>query len=172
MVMDQFSMRYLASLTVMLPFAAAPAAHLLGTRRFSALLAPHLVASAICGWIGYGPFVRGAMIVPELPALRDDYALLDLLRARGVRHAEADYWASYRLTFLWAEEVVVVPANAREDRYSPYRAAHERAAMFAYVFDPNRSREDLADVERKLALEHPKVERTSAGGHTVLFVTR
>jgi hypothetical protein len=172
MVVDHFSMRYLAVLTIMLPFAAAPVAQRFGGRWFAILIAPHLVASAICGWIGYGPFVDGPRIVAEMPELRDDYALFELLRARGIAHAQADYWASYRLTLLWREQIVVVPTNPAEDRYPPYRRAFEAAPAFAYIFDPGRSRENLADAERRLAEENAKVERTTAGGHTVILVIR
>lgn len=172
MVMDHFSMRYLAVLTVLLPFAAAPAASLLRPRWFALLLVPHLAASALGGWVGYGPFVHGLVPVRETPELADDYALRDLLRARGVTHAEADYWTSYRLTFLFREEIVVVPTNAREDRYPPYRRAFEAAPTFAYVFDPGRSREDLAEAERELVLGHAHVEHARAGRLTVLVVTR
>jgi hypothetical protein len=172
MVMDHFSMRYLATLTLMLPFAAVPAAYLIGSRRIALLLAPHLVASAIGGWVGYGPFVRGIVPVLETPELRDDYALRDLLHARGITYAEADYWASYRLTFLFQERIVVVPTNASEDRYAPYRRAFEAAPLFAYVFDPGRSRESVADAEAMLAKSNARVEKTQAGGHTVFLVTR
>jgi hypothetical protein len=172
MVMDHFSMRYLAVLTVMLPFAAAPAAHSrgLGARRYAALIAAHLVASSLGGWVGYGPFVHGLVPVAETPELADDYTLYDLLRARGVAYAEADYWASYRLTLLFGERLVVVPTNAAEDRYAPYRRAFEAAPVYAYVFDPGRSRESLAGVERELS--GALVEKTRAGGHTVFIVTR
>ena len=172
MVMDHFSMRYLAVLTIMLPFAAMPAARLLGGPRLAILLAPHLVASALCGWVGYGPFVRGLVPVLGTPELRDDYALLDLLRSRGIAHAEADYWAAYRLTFLYGEQVVVVPTNPNEDRYPPYRGAFEAAPVFAYVFDPGRSREDLAQAEASLVRSNASVERTQAGRHTVFVVSR
>jgi len=172
MVMDHFSMRYLAVLTSMLPFASIPAAWLLGGRRFAVLLAPHLVASALCGWVGYGPFVRGALPVLETPELRDDYALFELLRARGITYAEADYWASYRLTLLFGERIVVVPTNPNEDRYAPYRRAFDAAPAFAYVFDPGRSRESLAEAEASLLRANASVERTHAGGHTVFVVTR
>lgn len=172
MVMDHFSMRYLAVLTLMLPFAAAPAAHALGGKRFAALIAPHLVASALCGWVGYGPFVRGPVPVPETPELRDDYALFDLLHRKGITYAEADYWTSYRLTFLFSERIVVVPTNPSEDRYPPYRRAFEAAPVFAYVFDPGRSRENLEEAERKLALAHANVEKTNVGRLTVFVATR
>lgn len=172
MVMDHFSMRYLAVLTLMTPFAVAPAAHVLGARRFALLFVPHLLASAIAGWVGYGPFVRGVLPVAETPELRDDYALADLLRARGVGWATADYWASYRLTLLYREEIVVVPTNAAEDRYAPYRRAFEAQPVFAYVFDPGRSREDVAAAERDLVAANDRVEKLKAGGLEVFIVTR
>ncbi len=172
MVMDHFSMRYLAVLTLMLPFASATIAHHLGTKRFAILISPHLVASALCGWVGYGPFVRGPIPVSETPELADDYVLFDLLRSKNITYAEADYWASYRLTLLWNERIVVVPTNPNEDRYAPYRRAFEAAPTFAYIFDPGRSREDVADAEQKLNASNASVEKMRAGGHTVFVVTR
>lgn len=174
MVMDHFSMRYLAVLTLMLPFASMPLAHWLGARRFAVVLAPHLIASALCGWVGYGPFVRGARPVIETPELHDDYVLEDQLKARGVRYAEADYWTSYRLTFLFHERIIVVPTNASEDRYPPYRRAWEEATTFAYIFDPNRSREDLSRAERSLHedAKNASVETIRAGALTAFVVTR
>ncbi|HSO38021.1 MAG TPA: glycosyltransferase family 39 protein [Labilithrix sp.] len=172
MVMDHFSMRYLAVLTLLTPFAVAPAAHALGARRFALAFAPHLLASAVAGWVGYGPFVHGVLPVAETPELRDDYALADALRARGVRWATADYWASYRLTYLYREEIVVVPTNAGEDRYAAYRLAFEAAPVFAYVFDPGRSREDVAVAERDLVAASEQVERLKVGGLSVFVVTR
>lgn len=172
MVMDHFSMRYLAVLTLMTPFAVAPAARALGARRFALVLAPHLVASAVAGWVGYGPFVRGPLPVAETPELRDDYALFALLRARGLRYATADYWASYRLTFLFREEIIVVPTNPGEDRHAPYRRAFEAEPVFAYVHDPGRSREDVAAAERELVAANDHVEALAAGGLKVFIVTR
>jgi hypothetical protein len=172
MVMDHFSMRYLAVLTLMTPFAVAPAARALGTRRFAVVFAPHLLACAVAGWVGYGPFVRGPLPVVETPELRDDYTLFALLRARGLRYATADYWTSYRLTFLFREEIVVVPTNPREDRYAPYRKAFEEERVFAYVHDPGRSREDVAQAERELVAANERVEALTAGGLRVFLVTR
>jgi hypothetical protein len=173
MAMDHFSMRYLAVLTLMLPFAAMPAAHVLGPRRTALALAPHLVASAIAGWVGYGPFVRGVAPVRETPELADDYALEDALRERGISYATADYWASYRLTLLFDEAVIVVPKNEGEDRYPPYRRAFEAAPVYAYVFDPGRSREDLASVEPSLVAAGQHLEeRLRVGGLTVFVVRR
>jgi len=172
MSMDHFSMRYLAVLTLMTPFAVAPAAHALGLRRFLPLFLPHLIASAIGGWVGYGPFVRGAAPVRETPELKDDYVLFDLMKARGVQYAMADYWASYRLTLLARESVIVVPKNEAEDRYAPYRRGLEAQPAFAYVFDPGRSREDLMSTEIDLFADSARVEKVMAGRLTVFFVTR
>lgn len=172
MVMDHFSMRYLAVLTLMTPFAVAPAAHALGARRFAAIFAPHLLASAIAGWVGYGPFVHGPLPVAETPELRDDYTLFAMLRARDLRFAMADYWTSYRLTYLFREELVVVPTNAGEDRHAPYRRDLEAAPVFAYVHDPGRSREDVAAAERELTAKNQSVEKLMAGRLTVFLVRR
>lgn len=172
MVMDHFSMRYLAVLTLMTPFALAPAAKALGTKRFALAVAPHLLASAVAGWVGYGPFVHGPVPVVETPELRDDYTLFATLRARGVRMAIADYWTSYRLTFLFREAIIVVPSNAVEDRYPPYRRAFEAAQAFAYVYDPGRSREDLATAERDVAAANEIIEKLTVGRLTVFMVTR
>ena len=171
MAMDHFSMRYLAVLTLMLPFAVAPAAKRLGVRPFAALYAPHLFAAAVAGWVGYGPFVRG--IVPvRAPELDDDYALADVMRARGVAVGEADYWTSYRLTFLHGEAITVVPTNPGEDRYQPYRAAFVNSRQYAYVYDPGRSRESLAQAEQDLQLTSSLVDKVTVGRLTVFFVTR
>lgn len=172
MSMDHFSMRYLAVLTLMTPFAVAPAAHALGMRRFFPLFLPHLVASAIGGWVGYGPFVRGPLPVRETPELKDDYVLFDLMKSRGLKYATADYWASYRLTLLSRENVIVVPKNEAEDRYAPYRRSFEAQPAYAYVFDPGRSREDLISTEIDLFAESAHVEKVMAGRLTVFFVTR
>ena len=172
MVMDHFSMRYLAVLTLMTPFAVAPAARALGMKRLAVVLGPHLLASAIAGWVGYGPFVHGPVPVTETPELRDDYALHDLLRARQLRYATADYWTSYRLTYLFREDIIVVPTNPAEDRYPAYRRRFEAEPVFAYVYDPRRSREDLATAEHDLAVANAHVERATAGGLTVLIVDR
>ena len=172
MVMDHFSMRYLAVLTLMTPFAVTTTARALGTKRFAIAFAPHLIASAVAGWVGYGPFVRGPWPITDSEDARGDRAVLDALRTRGIRYAMADYWASYRLTFVSREEVVVVPTNAGEDRYAPYRRAFAAAPVFAYIFDPGRSRETLETAERTVRSESAHVERVSAGDRTILVVTR
>ena len=62
MVMDLFSARYLAAIVLFSPFAIAPLALRVGSGRLLGLLAPFLVASGVCGWVGYGDEVRGAAI--------------------------------------------------------------------------------------------------------------
>lgn len=172
MVMDHFSMRYLAVLTLVLPFVALPAARMFRVWRFAGVLAPHALAAAICGWLGYGPFVKGPLPVAELPEIRDDYALFDSLKSRGVKYAEADYWAAYRLTLLSNEQLIVVPNNTPEDRYAPYRRAFEAAPVFAYVYDRGRSREDLVATEHELVNQNARVEKADIGTLTVFIVTR
>ena len=52
---------------------------------------------------------------------RDAQAIVGCLDRAGVRGAYADYWLSYRLTFLTSERVIVAPTNG-VDRYPPYTA--------------------------------------------------
>ncbi len=172
MVMDHFSMRYLAVLALLTPFAALPLCTWLGPRRFALVFTPHLAAAAIGGWVGYGPFVHGVVPVRETPELADDYALEALLASHDVHYATADYWASYRLTLLWQERIVVVPKNPAEDRYRPYREAFEKEPLFAYVHDRGRSREDLGEAERELRARFADVDTAQTGSHTVFFVRR
>jgi hypothetical protein len=172
MVMDFFSTRYLASILLFAPFALAPAAASLRRSTFALALAPYLVSAAVAGWVHYGTDVDGPSIRTEAGRAEDERALAALLRGRGIRYAMADYWASYRLTFLFGEDPVVVPKNPGEDRYPAYRQAWEAAPFFAYVFDPLRSREDFAEEERVLCEGAESCERTTAGHFTVVFVKR
>jgi hypothetical protein len=145
-VMDLFSARYLVAIVLMLPFALTPGARILGSARLGALLAPFLASAAVSGWLGYGQKARGE---------EDEARLGAFLRERGVSHAVADYWVSYRLTFLYREAVEVVPIHANEDRYAPYRRAFEGAQKVAYIFDPHRSRETLEPMLKDLATTEP-----------------
>ena len=134
MVMDLFSARYLAAIPLLAPFALAPVASKLGLRPFRVLIAPIVAATGLAGWIGYGPFL--------LPANPTEEAHLErILAAQGIHSAIADYWVSYRLTFLTGERLRVVPTNPAEDRYAPYREEFANTGRVAYVFDPLRSRE-------------------------------
>lgn len=48
-------------------------------------------------------------------------AIVDCLTRHGVRGARADYWSSYKVTFLSGEQLVVAPYNG-VDRYPPFTA--------------------------------------------------
>ena len=158
----------------MSPFALAPLAARVGAMRLFLLLFLYLAASGLSGWLGYGDEVDGPRVV-TLPGhgSADEQALEHALSARGVHVAIADYWVSYRLTFLYRESLVVVPIHAREDRYPPYRSAYSAATRTAYIFDPKRSRENLAAMESEAfggvggAWGVP-VERVQAGALTAI----
>lgn len=174
MVMDHFSMRYLAAMVLMSPFAFAPAAWLARERRarIGLALAPYLASAAVGGWVSFGADVRGAWISPRPPHPTDEEKLEEALTSRGIKLAMADYWASYRLSFVMKERVVFVPKHAAEDRYPPHRAAFGAASSWAYVFDPLRSRESLADAEAELRAEDPTIERVTCGRFTAFVVHR
>jgi hypothetical protein len=52
---------------------------------------------------------------------REATAIISCLDRSGIRAAYADYWLSYKLTFLTGERVIVAPVNG-VDRYPPYTA--------------------------------------------------
>ena len=170
MVMDHFSTRYLVAFLLMVPFALAPAAWVLKSRRFLVFLLPSLASAAVAGWLGYGPFVDGVRIRGALSV--DDYHLGEALRAHHITCAVADYWVSYRLTLLYKEEIVVIPSHASQDRYLPYRRMCDGAPAYAYLFDPLRSEEPLARVEERLASSGVTFERLDVGTRTALLVVR
>jgi hypothetical protein len=171
MVMDQFSSRYLAAIVLVAPFCLAPAAALLPLRSFALGLAPYLVSAAVSGWVSYRPFTLAVH-----PSLAVDERLGVALRERGIRYAVADYWASYRLTFAWRENPVVVPTNQVEDRFAPYRVAFEEEPTVAYVYDALRSRESLPEIEGKIrrgeTSYEPGYERFEVGTFTVMVLRR
>lgn len=57
----------------------------------------------------------------ELAPDAQSAAIIKCLDRMGVRTAFADYWLSYKLTFLTNERIVVAPENG-VDRYPPYTA--------------------------------------------------
>jgi hypothetical protein len=60
-------------------------------------------------------------------------AVIECLDRSGIRAAYADYWVSYKITFLTRERIVVVPTSG--DRYEPL-AAHVRAVPSAPTVGP------------------------------------
>jgi hypothetical protein len=171
MVFDRFAMRYLAALTPFSCLALGPLLQRVPRRYLGAMLALPLFAAGLGGWMSFGPMVRGP--VPVRREAKEELALREALVARGIRMAMADYWVSYRLTFLWREDVLVVPRNASEDRYTPYRLAWLDAERFAYIFDPETSRETPKMVEDELASRYmTPATKEQIGRYTVYLVTR
>jgi hypothetical protein len=172
MVMDHFSMRYLAASVLMLPFAIEPFVSRLGALG-AAVLAPYLMVAGAGGWLSNGPWVRG-----PLPLQTDagrgavEGRVLRALQERHVEAAVADYWAAYRLDFLWREAVTVVPYHASQDRYPPYRAKVAAAKRFAYIHDRDRSFEDEAAAERELEKQGHVADRFTWEGFDVVVIDR
>ncbi len=176
MVMDKFSMRYLAAIALVLPFALAPVVNRLGPKNGALLLAPYLVSAAIGGWLGYGPYVDGPRpVLTGSGRATDEAQLIAQLDARGVNDAVADYWSAYRLTFLARERVQFVPLHVQQDRYPPYRLRFESAKRVAYVYDELRSFEDRSQIEADFASVgafSSNVERLDVGVFHAAIFTR
>jgi hypothetical protein len=170
---DVFSARYLAPIIWFAPFTLAPAAHALRPRRLAIALAPFVVAVGVGGWLAYGPYVQDALPVRDARGVAEEEAALAVaLRLHGVRYAAAHYWLSYRLSFLFEEDPVVVPLDEPTDRYRPYRTAFEAAPVVAYIFHPSEPRAEPSPIERRLREAGERYERVEVAGFTVLVQHR
>lgn len=176
MVMDHFSMRYLASVPLLLPFALVPLVKVFGSRKVAALIAAPLVAAGVSGWVSFGPDVRGPFVAEVAPGPTDEERVVELLAQEGVTHAMADYWTAYRVTYVTEERLVVVPTHTKQDRYRPYRDAFEKQKKVAYLVDSLRSGEAPDAVAEALAkgdiMGPGKVSRRTVGRFSVFVVER
>jgi hypothetical protein len=123
---DPQSYRYLMPMYAALPvvYAVGVEAVLRVNRAGGIVLLAGLLA--VGGW-------QQASWYRTLEPDRDAAALIECLDRSGIRAAYADYWLSYKLTFLTRERIVVVPT--RGDRYEPM-AAHVRAVRSAPTVRP------------------------------------
>lgn len=176
MAMDRLSARYLVAIVLMAPFALAPVLRVVGRGAFAAMLVPYIVSIGVAGWLGYGDNVDGVRVRLDNGRARDEAVLATALRERGLRYGLADYWVSYRLTFVLREDPIIVPWHAKLDRYAPYRRAADAEPHVAYVYDPYWSEEDLAYRKRELqsgkAGFEPAFEEFRAGRYSVLVLRR
>ena len=171
MVMDHFSMRYLAASVLVVPFALAPLVERIGAARAAASLAPYLFVAGAGGWLSHGPWVRGP-VPRRVETGATEARVLRALEERHVEAAVADYWAAYRLDFLWREAIPVAPWHVEQDRHAPYRASLAAAKRFAYVHDRDRSFEDESEAERELAKNATIADRFAIDRFDVLVLDR
>ena len=169
MPMDHFASRYLVSLILMAPFLFAVVAHAMRPLYLLLFMSPMLASYAVSGWLGFEPLVRRVRILDAGLEANEAHVLLELKR-RGITYAIADYWAAYRLTFMFKENVVVVPIHESQDRYSPYRRAFFGADRYAYIFDHRRSEESQQSVSSRVA--EGQEERFTVGGFDVYVLAR
>jgi hypothetical protein len=173
MPVDIWSTRYLAPIIWFSPFALAPAAALLRTRRFSLALAPYILTAAVGGWVSYGFYVDGPLPrVDPRGAAQEEMEVARVLRERGVTAAAAQYWLAYRLTFLFEERPVIMPLAEHHDRYPPYRTAFDKALRVAYIFHPSEAQEQPEPYEARLRETGARYERLQVADYTLLIVTR
>ena len=170
---DMWSARYLAPLVYAAPFALAAAYGLLGSAGLAAALLPYLLSAAVSGWLGYGDSVEGPWpVVSARGAAKEERRLGEELRRRGIRFGAAQYWLSYRLTFLFEENPVLVPLDPAQDRYAPYREAVASSQVVAFVFHPSEPRARPEPVEALLRASSTPYERLDIEGFTILVARR
>ncbi len=169
---DLWSVRYLGPLMWTLPFAMAPLAAMIKPRVLGALLVPYLLMALVGGWLSFGPYVRGPLPVLDPRGMaHEEHQVIDELLKRGVTAAAAEYWLSYRFTFLSAERLPTVPFTG-EDRYAPYRATFNAAKKVALIFDSSNPRYNPARYEVDLRKQPVQFEKLTIAGYTVLLVDR
>ena len=115
------SLRYVLPFLPFLMVGAAGAVAALSRRSQLAGLA--VVVVTVWG-LGSGAQAWYRTLYTE-PSARE---LLACLEGHGIDAASADYWIAYRLTYLSAERVIVVPFDREQDRYAPYRRRVEASA--------------------------------------------
>ncbi len=138
---DAWAARYLAPIVWTAPFALAPTAYRLRSWRFAAAVTPYLIVAAVGGWLSFGLYLHGPFPIMHPRGVASEEARLgQVLRAKGVTYASADYWLAYRLTFLWGENPIVTPLNTplhyQGFRYAPYQDAFDTSPVVAFIFHP------------------------------------
>jgi hypothetical protein len=182
MVMDHFSMRYLALATLCMPLmwlaafsspSSAQKAKASARRPVGLLLVAivPMLSMAISGWVSHDPYTRGILPI-RVEDSRDERSLFAKLKASSVASASADYWVSYRLTFLAGGDLRVVPNNEHEDRIAQDRARWRDAKRVAYLWDEGRSRESLEKAALYAAEEGTVLEQWSVGRYRVWVLER
>ncbi|MGQ0506061.1 MAG: hypothetical protein ACT4TC_12170 [Myxococcaceae bacterium] len=167
---DMWSTRYLAPILWTAPFGLAALAFRLRTVSLAAYLLPYAASAALGGWLSYGPYVNGPLPRRDARGIAaEEQVLGQWLRTQGIDAAAAQYWLAYRLTFLWKESPTVVPIEAGEDRYPPYRAQLHQAQRTAYIFHPSEPRASPAGVLPILAARGGVIRHAHVAGFTVLI---
>jgi len=109
---DSQSYRYVIPVYAALAVVAAIGAEEIG--RWNVLAG----AAALATLLVMGA-VEQATWYSRLPPETRSGPIIECLRQQGVRGAMADYWLSYKLTFLSGETLILAPSNG-VDRYPPY----------------------------------------------------
>jgi hypothetical protein len=122
---DAQSYRYLMPL-----HAALPVLYALAAERVSkaSAIAGVLLTGALVGLFSWQQIAWYRTLAPDVTAR----TALRCARERGITHARADYWLSYKLTFLSGERLIVAPLNGL-DRYPRYSSQVREAEPVAIL---------------------------------------
>lgn len=152
---DLQSYRYLVPVLAGLPVAITIGARAIPHRMRYA--SPLIIGSVI------GVFATQQILWYE--ALRTDAsptAMIECLEARRIRGGYADYWTSYRLTFLARERLVIAPTSG-VDRYPAYSRFVSSLSEISWVYPPQHV---------SLAAQETFRERVVCGGFVAVIERR
>lgn len=170
---DMWAARYLAPIVWFAPFSLIPLAGTIKARHLALILLPYLIATYTAAWIEWGDRTRG--LLPAQTAAgqgKSEGELQRALKERGIKYGTAQYWLTYRLTFLFQEDVILVPTVPYQDRYGEYRRGFRDSQRVAYIFNEKEPREKPQPYEmlfRRYGLMEEKVE---VGGYVVLIAKK
>lgn len=137
-VEDVWAARLLTPVVVGLPLALVPLGWLFESPgRVLLLMWSYVLTTFIGGWLGWGAgTTNGLPKQTPYGAMTFERAAARALTEQGVHYAMADYWVSYRMSFIADVDLSVVPYNARDDRYAKWRAAFTAAPKVGFVINP------------------------------------
>jgi len=95
--------------------------------------------------------------------------LISFLMKKNLVYGYADYWLSYRLTFLSDERVIIAPLRLGNDRYPRYREMIERAPSVCLILTDRR---ELAKWKGKIFRREDKYRTKNVGPFLILYGVR
>jgi len=170
---DIHANRYLLPLVWALPFLLLPFVERTPLKRAATYFTPYFVVVFLTTQLNYGPAVSRLLIPTPTPfgTAAPEKELKKFLLAEEVRHGYATYWPSYRMTYLFNELPLIVPVDARSNRYQPYWQTVEKAPRYALIFT-DKEQNYVKDSEERLKSENKKYKPFSVAGFTGFIVDR
>lgn len=159
MASDVWSVRYLLPLLYALPYMMLPLAM---ARRHTVFVVTTLLIlfpMSVGSWRQMSPMTSGMRVVVDpISFKRDAIEIKRELETKRVMHGFSDYWIAYQLSFLFQNELMIVPFAPGADRFGPYReeVLKQKEVFFLISSRNPEGPEPFVEAEKKKGtyLEH------------------